>query len=419
MSKNKQTNLLRIAARNFIFTSGLLLVLTAVALFIYTRVLLDNEIEEELYSKTDFVANSLNENTAPYSIEPIIEAKRVSRLAPDKLKDTVIYDPRQNEKEVFKELTVTKKKDFGIYEIKVRSLVIESDDIYTGIVISFLSILTLTSLILFFINKSKNKKLWAPFFESIQKLKAFSFDTKKEVSFSNSNIREFNELNNSLNALIQKITHDYNNLKQFTEDVSHEAQTPLSIIQAKIENLINENGLSETQYEQLNSLQTDTRRLAQLNKRLILLAKIENQQFTTLDSIDLKNFIDERVEHFKELSQNSFTVEVNPKSTVKMDMYLAEVLLDNLIGNAIKYSDPTSNIHIKASGLLLEISNTGGSKLLHPEKVFERYYREGKKINSSGLGLSLVRKICNQYDFTPTYSFRESEHRHIFTIQFN
>ena len=418
MAQQKTSRLLRKASINFLLMSAALLILTAAALFIYTRTLLDNEIEEELYSQVAFIEQNIREGNQPKSIEPILSIKRISAERLTTVRDTLMYDPRQDEVELFKELSKSTNTANGVYEIKVRSLIIESEDIFVGIIVSFLSILAIAFLIVFFINRSRNERMWKPFFTSLDTLKTFSFDTKEPIVFESSNIQEFNELNTGLNELVTKIRGDYNNLKQFTEDVSHEAQTPLAIMQAKIENIINQNGISDTQYEELNSIQKDIKRLTQLNKRLILLAKIDNDQFANAQLVDLEPLIKERIADFEDLSENTFSVEVNPNSKIKVDTYLAEILVNNLLSNAIKYSVPKSTIHIKASSLMIEVSNTGNATLENPKKVFERFYKEGASKKATGLGLSIVNKICTYYNFRPSYRFRESEDLHQFRIDF-
>ena len=418
MAQQKTSRLLRKASINFLLMSSALLILTAAALFIYTRTLLDNEIEEELYSQVAFIEQNIREGNQPKSIEPILSIKRISAERLTTVRDTLMYDPRQDEVELFKELSKSTNTANGVYEIKVRSLIIESEDIFVGIIVSFLSILAIAFLIVFFINRSRNERMWKPFFTSLDTLKTFSFDTKEPIVFESSNIQEFNELNTGLNELVTKIRGDYNNLKQFTEDVSHEAQTPLAIMQAKIENIINQNGISDTQYEELNSIQKDIKRLTQLNKRLILLAKIDNDQFANAQLVDLEPLIKERIADFEDLSENTFSVEVNPNSKIKVDTYLAEILVNNLLSNAIKYSVPKSTIHIKASSLMIEVSNTGNATLKNPKKVFERFYKEGASKKATGLGLSIVNKICTYYNFRPSYRFRESEDLHQFRIDF-
>tara|TARA_R110001632_G_scaffold53831_7_gene132297 strand:- start:211 stop:1473 length:1263 start_codon:yes stop_codon:yes gene_type:complete len=418
MKKVRTFRLLRKASIDFLLMSAGLLILTAIALFVYTRTLLDEEIAEELYSQIAFIQQDIDAGNSPSSLKPIIEINEVSRALPETVKDTLMFDPRQNELELFRELSKTIQSENRWFQIKVRVLFIESEDIIFGIIFSFTSIFIIAFLILFFINRSRNEKLWHPFFNSLDKLKDFSFDAKEPMVFEASNIEEFNELNGRLNTLVLKINSDYSTLKQFTEDVSHEAQTPLAIMQAKIENIINQQHISDSLYEELTSLQKDIKRLTQLNKRLVLLAKIDNNQFSKAEKVDLATVICERIEDFQDISEHTFKKEVSPNSNVIIDSYLAEILTNNLLSNAVKYSDPKSMVFVRVSEHMLEVSNKGTTAIENPERIFERFYRESSNKKSTGLGLSIVSKICSYYDFDASYSFRESEQLHVFRITF-
>lgn len=391
--------------------------LSAVALFLYTKVLLKSEIEEELYSNKDRVEKLLLKDQTIKGIPPIMEVEKAFHKERITLKDTLIYDPLQDEVELFEQLSETKEINGQHYRITVRAMVIESEDILFAIVFTFVGIIFLAFIFLFFLNKSRNQKLWKPFFVNLDKLKNFSIKSNKSLSFEDSEILEFHELNQELNALTTKIQIDYRNLKQFTEDISHELQTPLAIMQAKIDSVINDESITEAQFVQFYSLQLDIRRLKQLNKKLILLAKIDNNQFTSTDSVSINEVLDECVENLKELTDVEMQVLKKDNVSVKMDRSLAIVLCNNLLSNALKYTQDDSPIHIEIKNSTLAIFNKGNKALSKPDQIFERFYKESKIEDSTGLGLSIVKKICDYYGFVPSYRFRESEH--IFQISFN
>ena len=105
-----------------------------------------------------------------------------------------------------------------------------------------------------------------------------------------------------IEALTHKVTSDYQNLKQFTENISHELQTSLAIMQAKLENFLNESSVTDEQFSQLASLQKDIQRLGKLNKKLVFLTNLENKSIGETEAIDLNVLVRETVEDFKELS---------------------------------------------------------------------------------------------------------------------
>ena len=401
------------------WTSIVLLLISGVALFIYTKLLLNNEIEEELYSNKARLEKLLVEDPTIKGVPPVMEVEPV--LNPEKLKvsDTLIFDPSQNEIELFKQLSETKEIDGKHYRVTVRAMVIESEDILFAIVFTFVGIVFLAFIFLFFLNKSRNKKLWEPFFINLDKLKDFSLKSNKSLNFQDSEILEFHELSTELELLTSKIQIDYRNLKQFTEDVSHEMQTPLAIMQAKIDTLINDESTSESQFVKFSSLQEDIQRLKQLNKKLILLAKIDNDQFVNTEKLSINNVFQDAIENLKELTTTEIHfIDGNPIN-IKMDKSLAVVLCNNLLSNAIKHTASGNPITVRINNNVAFVENKGTIALSKPDQIFERFYKESKKSDSTGLGLSIVKKICNYYSFVPSYRFRESEKLHIFQIDFN
>jgi len=340
----------------------------------------------------------------------------IQGLKEEFLKDTLIYDPSQKEDEVFRELSTFEKINNKYYRITVRNLVVESKDILIAIVVSYFVIILIAFVFLYYFNSKGNRKLWSPFFKNLEAMKGFSIKSNTPIVLMDSNILEFQELNNEILILTKKVSSDYQNLKQFTEDLSHEMQTPLAIMQAKIENIINEKKLSEAQYLQFSSLQKDILRLKQLNKRLTLLTKIENNQFANINKIDLTKIIRKTVDNFKELFSAEIHFSETEKVFVLMDPYLAEVLCTNLISNAVKHSGTSKSVSITCSNDCLIIKNSGTIAIDKPENLFHRFYRESKSNHSMGLGLAIVKKICELYQFNITYKFQKNSH--MFTVLF-
>jgi len=412
-----KTPLLRKASKTFLIAAMVLMALSAVALFFYTQGLLKNEIEEELYSNKARVEKLLIEDQSIKGIPPIITVEQVEKPEGLTLKDTFIYDPLQDEIELFRELSETKEIDEKHYRITVRAMVIESENILFAIIFTFVSIIFFAFIFLFYFIRSRNEKLWQPFFINLDRLKNFSLKSDKPMIFEDSEILEFHELNREVETLTVKIQTDYRNLKQFTEDVSHEMQTPLAIMQARIDTVMNDEFITETQFEHLSKLQLDIQRLKLLNKKLILLAKIENNQFNDNELVSINKVISQVITNFQELTPIEFIIKDKGEVDVQMDASLAIVLCNNLLSNATKHNLEKRPITIHIGNNTLQVINAGTTALDRPDQVFERFYKENKKPDSTGLGLSIVKKICDCYGFIPSYLFRER--KHIFQINFN
>ncbi|MCK7591346.1 HAMP domain-containing histidine kinase [Subsaxibacter sp. CAU 1640] len=419
----KKTKLIRKTSKTFLLTGLVLAILSSIALYFYTKNLLQKEVEEELYSTEARVEASLNLNKQVFSLPPVAEVKTVEDLKPTVLKDTVIYDPSQDEMELFRELSTYKNINNVYYHITVRTLVVESEDILLAIVFSNIAIFVIAFIFLFYFNTARNLQLWKPFFDNLEQMKTFSLASEEPIDLADSDILEFSELKTQILLLTNKVRTDYQNLKQFTENVSHEIQTPLAIIQAKIDNIINEHAINDKQFEQITSIQQDIQRLKQLNKRITTLTKIDNNQFVNVEEVNITNLINEKIEGFKELEIRHILHTSNAQLVTMMDPFLTDILINNLISNAIKYTKNNENIEIVTTSNVLTVTNSGEHPLDNPEKIFLRLYREGNNAQSSGLGLAIVKKICEFYGFTPTYRFQPSiingQGAHIFQIDFN
>lgn len=413
----KKTKLIKKTSKTFLYTGLVLAILSSLALYFYTKYLLEDEVKEALYSTELRVENALKSGLEQYGLPLVIEVNKVEVLGREIIKDTIIYDPSEDEMELFRELSTYKTINGINYQITVRNMVVEYEDFLWAIVISNTTIFILAFIFLFYFNTARNIKLWSPFFKNLEQMKRFSLTSKEQLNLVDSDVLEFSELKAEIVLLTNKVRADYENLKQFTEDVSHEMQTPLAIIQAKIDNIINEHEISDKQFEQLTSIQKDIQRLKQLNKRITTLTKIDNNQYVNIENVNLSDLIKEKIESFKELQFANLVYTSKNELFVSMDAYLADILINNLVSNAIKHSKKNEEITVVTKDNLLIISNFGEKALEHPENLFLRFYRESKANQSTGLGLAIVKKICDLYGFKIAYNF-EIDH-HVFSIDFS
>jgi len=413
----KKIPLLRKNSRSFLLVCAALMVLSCIGLYYVTGAILQNEIEEELYSTENRVVHTLKNHGLLTSLPPVIELRRIDSLRPEYLKDTIIYDPSQDEMELFHELSTFQEINGIAYQITIRALVVETEDILLAVVTSYICVLFLAFLILYYFNKKRNQDLWSPFFNNLEVMKHFSLTSEHPINLRESEILEFTELNREVQTLTRKVRDDYQSLKQFTENISHEIQTPLAIIQAKIEHMMNGDGLNDQQFEHLSSVQKDLHRLTQLNKKLTLLTKIDNDQFQNVGLVSICDLVGETIENFRELSPIQIVFYRESEIIVEMDPHLASVLSSNLISNALKYSDKASEIQVYSRGMELAVCNPGSKALQNPEKLFGRYYKEARGQKSTGLGLAIVKRICDLYGFGISYSFVAQ--KHIFRIAFH
>jgi len=264
------------------------------------------------------------------------------------------------------------------------------------------------------LNKRSSALLWKPFFESLDNIKDYSITNNASFKLpEETKILEFDQLNNVLNNLIENITTAYNNQKQFVENASHEIQTPLSIIRSKLELLINQPSLTEKEALILADITEANDRLSQMNRTLLLLAKIENKQFPSIETVNLKEIISDSILHLKEHYEDEFPdvlLLIDKDVTVKANKTLIEIMISNLLRNAIIHNVADGKIKIELRDSALTIENTGTPPRTDTQSLFERFKKGSHQSKTTGLGLAIVKQICNLYQYSVNYSYREGWH---------
>jgi signal transduction histidine kinase len=226
-------------------------------------------------------------------------------------------------------------------------------------------------------------------------------------------IAEFSELNSSINHMTSKMSSDYKNQKKFAENASHEFQTPLAIIKGKIDLLLQENTLNEETMKLLVSIEEATSRLSRINKSLLLLSKIENQQYEKTDTVALLPLI----EKVKALNEDfildkklQFVCEVNEELYFTINSELCFILINNLLQNAIRHNVKNGQITISIKDQTLLISNSGVLEALNEVSIFERFEKKSSNVNSIGLGLAIVKEIAEANSIEVVYQYENNWH---------
>lgn len=286
--------------------------------------------------------------------------------------------------------------------------------------ITLITLVLYISLVVGFIvlDKQISKKIWQPFYKTLGKIKSFDLTAKQTVSFDKTDIEEFEELNQSVQKLINKNISAYNQQKTFIENASHELQTPLAVLKSKLDLLLQNKEITKEQSEIINAIGLPLSRVSRINKNLLLLAKIENNQFSEEDDVELTTIINETIELlFDYLTAKQITVNKNFASTIALscNKILLEILITNLLINAIVHNTAKGSIQIGIAGRALTVSNTGKTAL-DENKLFERFAVSSSETANSGLGLAIVKKICDRYNWQINYTF-ENNH-HCFSLQF-
>jgi len=302
-------------------------------------------------------------------------------------------------------------------------LVVETNVEETEETVAYIALVTLLFFLILVIgfwllNRRLSKQLWQPFQDTLQKLKSFQLNSEEQITFQKTDTIEFAELNATLEKLLHHSINTYKSRKEFTENASHELQTPLAILKNKLDILLQSEELTEKQYHLAEEMNKALIRSSRINKNLLLLAKIENSQFDGSASIPFDTHVNQIIEalaeHFNEKNTPLHADVLSPVE-VKGNATLADVLINNLIINAIRHTSPGGSIQVILLKSGFEVSNTGFQEL-PSDLLFQRFSRISNDNSGSGLGLSIVEEICKFHGWQISYRF--SAETHFFSITF-
>jgi signal transduction histidine kinase len=348
-----------------------------------------------------------------------IEKMPVKTFDGNKFRDYKITEGNETEEEeldeaiTIRELTSQTTIDDKVYEIKIARSLSEGKEIRTYITSTIVIFLIFSLLILSILNMVISRRVWSPFYKTISFIKHWSVKDSIPIQFKHTAINEFNELNTSVHGLVKKINEDYSNLKEFTENISHETQTPLAIISTKIELLMQESNYTDNQKKLLSQSYESIQRLKKLNETLVTLTRIENNQFAEIETIDLSVSIRNLLEELADfIEAKKITIQLNVESVKKeINPIVLSILLNNLLVNALKHNLPSGGvIHIMLNPHKLLIKNTALIEEIDHRYLFERFKSYSTSPDSIGLGLSIIKKIVHILGWEIKYRYKDRMH---------
>lgn len=291
-------------------------------------------------------------------------------------------------------------------------------DIVAGIMIQYALISVVLGIAIILVNTLVSKRLWKPFDETLERIEDFRLENGKVPSLPESDVKEFHRLNLALNGLMENSLKSYRMQKEFTENASHELQTPLAVFRSQLDLLLQLPDLTSRQADIIQKLDTVSRRLARLNKNLLLLAKIDNRQYDRFEPVDLIGMLKELLPQLESLTGDlALRKEFRcTKCLIQGNRILLESLLNNLVVNAVRHNIPHGEIRIAVAGRQLAVSNTSSEGALDERLLFNRFYRPSEKAAGNGLGLSIAKAICDYHGWRIGYAYREG--LHVFTVDF-
>ncbi len=302
------------------------------------------------------------------------------------------------------------------YRITTYSFIPSFYQLLPGVVDSFKWILLLLLVLVIVSAGLISKYILAPFKRTLRVIQFFDLKQKEAIRLPQTRTSEFRELNGFLKKMTEKAREDYQSLKEFTENASHELQTPTAIIRGKLD-LLMESDIRDEQAILIAEMQNALERLSRIHSSLTLLTKLENREYEANTSVCISRLVRETLNSFEELIQlKSLTLEVSIEEGVYVSLHpsLADLLLTNLVSNAIRYNVPadggTGLIQVNLGREGLVIANTGREPQVPTEELFERFKKGNPGGDSIGIGLAIVRQICDMSHFSITYQYISGFH---------
>lgn len=419
--------LLSKSLKGLIVYSVLILVISVPVFYFELKSIVAEDVDEDLVAqKTDLVKRLekviIKKPFEYFEVfEPDIHIKPTkSKQTYDSIYTVVFYDSIAKEKVPHRVLECTVFLNGELYTITINKSLVDYDNLINSIVTVQTIILLFIIIGLLLITRFQSKKLWQPFYTTLTKLQEYKIESEESVRFEKTDIDEFADLNKTISNLTNRNHQVYLSQKEFTENASHEIQTPLAVFQGKVELLMQTTPLTKDQAELITELSEASQRMNRLNKALLLLSKIDNNQFTYIESVNIGKVVKKIAGHFSNaLNQKNISIHMHivGDTIIKADHALVEILISNLLSNSIRHNIPNGRITVMSESNQVIISNSGNAKSLDKSRLFKRFQKQTVDTNSLGLGLEFAKRICNLYKWEIAYSY--SDEMHSFKVRFN
>ena len=386
---------------------------------------------EELYDNTDdgLKDQKIQIIRKAYENESILKQHQFDlnqyRITPVLVKDYLETDNFRNENffmeydeemEPYRVLeTYFIDKNGNHHKLEIRTATVEEDDFIESLLIALVILYILIIASILIINNISLKKIWKPFYSTLNYLSDYQFGQNKKLISNKTPITEFKLLDSEIAKMISRNENSVYQQKQFIENASHELQTPIAVALNQIDVLLESDELTQKNYLEINQIRNTLKRMSTLNQSLLMLSKIENQQFKDKEQVVFNSVVKTMISDFNSILEfKSIALELieNGEFKTLINKDLAYSLLSNLIKNSIKYNINNGKIIIEIDNLSLKIKNTSKRKTpLNSEDIFRRFYKESEDHLSTGLGLSIVKTIIdNHSNMDISYAFEDPFH---------
>lgn len=329
-------------------------------------------------------------------------------------RDEELFMAERVEREPARSLTsIFQTADGKYWQLKVIIPTFEKEDFRQAIVNWMLCLYILMMIVLVSIIIWKYNKHMRPLYKVLHWLEAYQVGRKNPPLDNPTKVEEFMQLNETAQAFVQRSEAVFEQQKVFIGNVSHEMQTPLAISLNRLEMLMDDDTLTERQLAELIKTHQTLTHLTRLNKSLLLLFKIDNNQFIEETSVSFRQLVEKYLEDYKEVYTHKHiqvTCQVVSDFTVQMNDILANMLITNLLKNAFVHNVESGKLRIEIQKEYFSIQNSGVSTPLDSVKIFQRFYQQQKNEGSTGLGLAIADAVCKHSALALEYIYHTGVH---------
>ncbi|MGV0833225.1 sensor histidine kinase [Empedobacter brevis] len=421
---------MKISLKNYTFRylTFWLLIVIAIWAFIFHSLILDEvydnvddglknqkiEIIREVYRDPDLL------NTTEFGLSQF----KISKVDPSQYNESnrfsneMVYMEYDEDMEPYRVLrTGFYDKDNFPYMLEIRTSTVEEDDLIYDLSISLVALYVFILISILLINHFGLRKAFKPFDQIISQLRKYEVGNKEKPIHVVTNVKEFSFLQNEIQRMINRNDEVFNSQKLFIENASHELQTPLTIAMNKLDLLIEESDLGEKEMLSLVDTKQTLWRMVNLNKSLLMLSRIENNQYKNNEEVNFTRLTKDLLEDYEsilEAAEIKVTTNFKADFMIDFNLDLARILISNLIRNAIKHNNEEKLIQIELDSNQFMISNTGKNYSLDTNVIYNRFYKQGTSEGNNGLGLSIVETIIkNQQKLKLNYRYEAPFHQFI------
>lgn len=409
-------------SRISLVTTAMVIVVTGIVYYFTISYILTGQVDKDLLVEEHEIFDHVKINQKLPQVFKLEDLKiSFDPVAQDTVRrrfvDVDYPDSKEQDMEAGRALISSVKVKDQVYRITIIESKVETEDLIRLIFLITLGIILLLIVILVMINRLVIRNLWKPFYDMLQQIKLFNLADKSSIASTTTKIDEFKDMNREISAMSLRVRQDYQELKSFVENASHELMTPIAVMNSKLDTLIQTGSLTDRQGELIGDVYNTVAKLTRLNKAMLLLTKIENKLIDGQEPVPVKSALEDALSEFQEMfAARDLNLSTTLSDTdMKLSKTLLDILLNNLLSNAVRHNIAGGDIYVMLGSHELTIQNTGRGDALDPDVIFQRFQKSAES-EGSGLGLTLARQICENYGLKLIYSFKQG--LHTFTVQF-